>query len=650
MLKAMRDSFRHLKWILLLIVGAFIVMVFVDWGGAGASGTVTNQSFVARVNGEVIPIQEYARTMFFTERQYEQAYGTALTPEMRQQLGLTQLVLNSLIEQKLLLQEAERLDLTATEAEVRDQILKSPALNPDGQFVGEELYLRYVTGNLGYPTVAEFENEIQRDLTLAKINSALLNSIVIPASRAEQEFRRRNESAEIRYVLFPTDRVLEQVQVTSQEVEQFYRENTARYTHPEQRNAQYLLADLARVRSQISIPEAELRARYDGARESYRQPPSVSAQHVLISLEETATPEQEAAARTEAEEVLAKARAGTDFTELAKQYSDEPGADTRGGDLGFFTRGQMVAPFEQAAFALQPGQISDLVRTQFGFHVIKVNETRPESIRTFEEVRVELEGRLVEERTRNQAREAITQSRARLEQLKPITPEDLQAVTGTMVSLNDGGWFGKAEPVQGLGRAPALNDWAFGDGTVGQTGPVLETPRGPVIPYLIGERPAGVTPLDEIRPRVENEAKMAKARQVAKTEMAGVYDSLQSLDAAAGTLSLTPQTATVNRVASIAGLSGSAQPLVEAAMTAKTGETVGPIVVDDGAVLFHVLRQSSYDPASFETQRKSLIESLRQNEFRSLRASLIAGLREGANISINQDFMRTEMAPLNAGM
>jgi hypothetical protein len=132
--------------------------------------------------------------------------------------------------------------------------------------------------------------------------------------------------------------------------------------------------------------------------------------------------------------------------------------------------------------------------------------------------------------------------------------------------------------------------------------------------------------------------------------MAGVYDSLQSLDAAAETLSLTPQTATVNRVASIAGLSGSAQPLVEAAMTAKTGQTVGPVVVDDGAVLFHVLRQSSYDPASFETQRKSLIESLRQNEFRSLRASLIAGLREGANIAINQDFMRTEMAPLNAGM
>lgn len=650
MLKLMRDSFSHLKWVLLLIVGAFIVMVFVDWGAGGAPGSVTNQSFVARVNGEIVPIQEYARTMFFTERQYEQAYGTSLTPEMRQQLGLTQLVLNSLIEQKLLLQEAERLNLGATDAQVREQILKSPVLNPNGEFVGEELYQRYVTGSLGYPTVAEFENEIKRDLTLAKINSAMMNAIVIPASRAEQEFRRRNENAEIRYVLFPADRVAGQVQLAPEEVEQYYRENTSRYTHPEQRNVQYLLADLARVRSQISIPEAELRAQYDESRQSYRQPPAVNAQHVLISVEEGATPEQEAAARTEAEEVLAKARAGADFTELAQQHSDEPGAATSGGDLGFFSRGQMVPPFEEAAFALEPGQISDIVRTRFGFHVIKVNEKRPESTRTFEEVRTELENRLVEERTRTQAREAVTRSRARLEQLKPITPEDLQAVTGPLVSLNDAGWFGKAEPVQGLGRAPALNDWAFGEARVGETGPVIETPRGPVIPYLVGERPAGVTPLDEIRARVENETRMAKARQAAKAELEGVYGSLQSLDAAADTLSLTPQTATVNRAGAVEGLSGSAQPLVEAAMTAKTGQTVGPLVVDDGAVLFTVLRESTYDPAEFERQRKSLIDSLRQNEFRSLRASLIAGLREKADIAINQDFMQNELAPLAAGM
>ena len=138
MLKVMRDSFKHLKWILLLIVAAFVIMVFAQWGAGGASGTVANVSFVARVNGESIGIREYSRTMYFTEKQYEQAYGTALTPEMRDQMGLTQLVLNSLIDQKLLLQEAARLNLEATPEEVRERILKMPVLNPDGVFVGEE--------------------------------------------------------------------------------------------------------------------------------------------------------------------------------------------------------------------------------------------------------------------------------------------------------------------------------------------------------------------------------------------------------------------------------------------------------------------------------------------------------------------------------
>ncbi len=479
MLKVMRDSFKHLKWILLLIVAAFVIMVFAQWGAGGTSGAVSNVSFVARVNGDVIGVREYSRSMYYTEKQYEQAYGTALTPEMRDQLGLTQLVLNSLIDQKLLLQEAERLNLDATPQEVRDYILKMPILNPEGTFVGEELYQRYVTGNLGYPSTAAFEDDIEQEITLSKINSALLSAVVIPPARAEQEFRRRNENASIRYVLLPTDRTLPTTQVAPAEVEQHYRENTSRYTHPEQRNVNYLLADMARVRAQITIPEAELRARYEGTKATYRQPEQVKAQHILVSVEATAAPEQDAAARAKAEEALQKAKSGSDFAELVRQYSDEPGAAERAGDLGFFGRGQMVPEFEKAVFAMQPGQISDLVRTNFGYHIIKVNERRAESVRTFEEVRPEIEARLAEDRAKTQAREAIASARTRLEQLKPVTPEKMESVTGQLVTYNAGGWFGKTEAVPGLGRAPSINDWSFGAVAVGETSNVLETQRGP---------------------------------------------------------------------------------------------------------------------------------------------------------------------------
>lgn len=642
MLKVMRDSFKHLKWILLLIVAAFVIMVFAQWGAGGTSGAVSNVSFVARVNGDVIGVREYSRSMYYTEKQYEQAYGTALTPEMRDQLGLTQLVLNSLIDQKLLLQEAERLNLDATPQEVRDYILKMPILNPEGTFVGEELYQRYVTGNLGYPSTAAFEDDIEQEITLSKINSALLSAVVIPPARAEQEFRRRNENASIRYVLLPTDRTLPTTQVAPAEVEQYYRENTSRYTHPEQRNLNYLLADMARVRAQITIPEAELRARYEGTKATYRQPEQVKAQHILVSVEATATPEQDAAARAKAEEALQKAKSGSDFAELVRQYSDEPGAAERAGDLGFFGRGQMVPEFEKAVFAMQPGQISDLVRTNFGYHIIKVNERRAESVRTFEEVRPEIEARLAEDRAKTQAREAIASARTRLEQLKPVTPEKMESVTGQLVTYNAGGWFGKTEAVPGLGRAPSINDWSFGAVAVGETSNVLETQRGPAIAYLVGERPAGVYPLEEIRARVENDAKLAKAREAAKKQLAGMYASLHSVDAVASTLGVAPQDSSVNRATSVSGLTGWSEDLVDAAMSAKQGETVGPIVVDEGAVLLTVVEPARFDPSAFAAQKEGLIESLRQTEFRSLRVSLIAKLRESAEIAINQELLQSQ--------
>jgi peptidyl-prolyl cis-trans isomerase D len=611
---------------------------------------VTNVSFIARVNGDVIGVREYSRTMYYTEKQYEQAYGTTLTPEMRDQLGLTQLVLNSLIDQKLLLQEAARVNLDATDAEVREYILKMPVLNPNGTFVGEELYQRYVTGNMGYATTADFEGDVKQELTLSKINSALLSAVVIPPARAEQEFRQRNENASIRYVLLPTTRTLPQVQVAAAEVEQYYRENTARYTHPEQRNINYLLADMARVRAQIQVPEAELRARYEAAKETYRQPEQVKAQHILVSVAAGATPEQDAAARAKAEEALQKARGGADFAELVRQYSDEPGAAERAGDLGFFGRGQMVPEFENAVFSMQPGAVSDLVKTQFGYHVIKVNEKKPESVRTFEEVRPEIEGRLADERAKAQAREAINSARIRLEQLKPVTPEKMESVTGQLVTYNAGGWFGKTEAVPGLGRAPALNDWAFGPSAVGETSKVLETPRGPAIAYLVGERPAGVYPLEEIRARVENDAKLAKAREAAKKELAGMYASLRSVDAVAAALGGAPQDATVNRATSVAGLTGWSQDLVEASMTGKQGQTVGPIVVDEGAVLLTVVQPARFDSSLFAAQKESLVESLRQTEFRSLRASLIARLREKAEIALNQELIASQSGTAATGM
>src|SRR5437867_6732807 len=162
MLKLMRDNFQQLKWALLAVIAAFVIgFVYVDMGLGGA-GRIKEQdrAYAARVNGETISFREYDRALYYTEKNYEQMYRQALTPDMIAAMGLPKQVLDSLVDQKLLLQEARRLHLGATADEVRTKILQIPTLNPDGKFVGNELYTRYVTGLLGYQSPAEFEEEL----------------------------------------------------------------------------------------------------------------------------------------------------------------------------------------------------------------------------------------------------------------------------------------------------------------------------------------------------------------------------------------------------------------------------------------------------------------------------------------------------------
>src|SRR5260221_1618161 len=229
MLKLMRDSFHHLKWILLAIVAAFIIgFVYVDMGlgGANRNPQQDQRAYAARVNGETISFREYERALIYTTRNYEQMYRRPLSNEMIAQMGLPKQVLDSLVDQHLLLQQAQRLHLTATADEVRAKILQIPVLNEGGKFVGEDVYARYVTGSLGYTSPAEFEDELNREITLTKMESALSNSLIISPKAAEAEYRRATENAKIKYVLLAAEKIpATAVTGTAPAVEQHYAPN-----------------------------------------------------------------------------------------------------------------------------------------------------------------------------------------------------------------------------------------------------------------------------------------------------------------------------------------------------------------------------------------------------------------------------------------
>ncbi len=643
MLKAMRDSFHHLKWVLLAVVAAFIFgFVFIDMGlgGAQAGGTTDDRVYAARVNGDTITYRDYDRALYYAEQNYKQMYGGQMTAEMLQGLGIHRQVMDSLVDQKLLLQEARRLNLEATPEEVRRRILEIPTLNPDGKFVGAELYNRYVTGALGFQSASEFEETIGRELTVAKMESALASSIMVSPKAAEAEYRRMSENTRIRYVLYPAARDLAKTTVTPADVETYYKANQARYAHGEQRSVKYLLADYNRIRSTITPSEAELRARYETSKAQFRTAESAHILHILIKVDPAAAPAVDAAQLKRAQSLIAQIRAGADFGALAKANSGDPSSSNAGGDMGWVEKGQTVEPFDRAAFALPLNQISEPIRSQeFGYHIIKVLERRGAGTRAFEEVKPQLATSIAEEMAKAQAKEEINRISARIGQKKPATAEEFAALANDKVTSNDTLWFAKSETIPGIGFNQPLSTWAF-SAKAGDIGEVTATQRGIAIPYLIAVRPAGVTPLADIRERVENDAKTEKARETARSSIAAAATGAASVDAVASKLGLAAAETTVSGQGQVGNLTGDTSSLVAAAKAAQVGQLSAPIVVGDGALVFQATEQKRVTPQEIAENTPAYVDALRGQQSRSLRTVLLEKLRKGAKIDINEQVIK----------
>lgn len=650
MLKLMRDSFQQLKWILIVLVAVFVLFVFVDWGAGGLGGGQANatQAFAARVNGETISLNEYARAYKNLEDMYRQMYSQQgqFTPEMAQAMGLPKQVLDSLVDQRLISQEGMRLNLGASPEEVRRKLLESSIFVRDGKFVGMEDYTRYVTGPLGYPSAAAFEEALSRDITLQKVQSAFENSIVISPKAAEAEYRRMNEAAKIRYVVYPAAREMANVSVTDAEVLAFFKANQSKYQHGEQRQLRYLAADAARLRQQINPSDAELRKRYDANKEQeYKRPDSAHVLHILVKVEPGSPANVDAAAKTKADGLVAQLRGGGDFAALAAANSQDPSSAGNGGDMGWVDRGQTVEPFERAIFSLPLNTVDVVKSPEYGYHIVKVVERRPAGYRTFEEVKTELQARVADEMAQDQARSEITRIAALLRQNKPENVNAFVANANERVSSKDTGWFSKNEPVPGLGMNQALVQWAF-SAKQGDVGEVTQTQSGMIIPYVAGIRAAGVPDLKEIRAKVEEDAKLAKAKSSAARALQAAMAGATTVDAVGAKLGLTATDASVNRQqGQVAGINGNAPELIDAAINGRLGAVNGPLQVGDGAVVFQITEQKKVTPQELAQNRVSYIDTLRQQQARSLRAVLVERLRKEARVEINDELIRPTTRP-----
>lgn len=630
MLDRMRRHKNWLKWSLFFVVIAFILLYipsFLQTPGMPA-GT---RDVVATVDGREITVGRFRRAYQQQIQAYRNQFGGKMDDRLLRQLGIDQRIVQQMIEEEAALAEAKRLGISASDEEVRERILALPAFQENGQFIGDTRYRQILQMQNPPIRTDEFEDQIRRSIAVEKLHGALTDWITVSDREVETEFRRRNEKVKLAVVNFPAEKFRASVSASDAEVAKWFEEHKNDYRMPEKRKIKYAIIDTQAIRERTQVSSEDVQRHYEDNQQQYSTPEQVRASHILLKTEG----KDDAAVKKQAEELLAKVKApGADFAKLVNEHTEEEIGKTRGGDLDFFGRGQMAKEFEDAAFALQPGQISGVVKTQFGYHIIKVTARKAATKRTLDEVRSQIEDQLKWERAQNEAQRLADSVGSQLKQ-----PSDLDTVARTRgLTVSESGFFARQEPIAGLGMAPAAAERAF-EMKQREVSEAIRTPQGFAFITVTGTEAARLPSLDEVKARVREDIVKKKAIDAARQNATSVAAQLKTGDfnAAAKAAGLEAQTTDlIARGAPI--LDAGVSPAVDAmAFSLPAGAVSDPIVTDTGAVVIKVLEKKDATAEELNTGRQPLREELLNERRNRFYASYMTKARERMRIEINRE-------------
>jgi peptidyl-prolyl cis-trans isomerase D len=611
MLDRMRRHMSWLKWSLGLVCLAFIIFYIPDFLRTNGADAASGET-IAKVQGQDITASEFRRTYQAQLQAYRSAYGGQMNEQLLKQLGVEQQILQQMVDERAALAEARRLGIAVSDAEVRQRILSIPAFQENGAFIGEQRYQQLLRMQRPPMSAAEFEENVRRQLTIQKLRSSITDWLSVPDNELEQEYRRRNDKVKLAVVSFTADSVRSQVAVTDADVASYFDAHKEEFKIPEKRKIRYLLVDIEAMRAKIAIPDADIERTYNNSVEQYSTPEQVRASHILLKTEG----KDDAAVKARAEELLKQARAGADFAELAKKNSEDEASAKNGGDLDYFGRGRMVPEFDQAAFSMAPGTISDLVKTQYGYHIIKLVDKKPATTRPLAEVKPQIQDQLSYERAQAQAADM---AQALEKEVK--APADLdRAAKEKGLAVQESGFFARDEPILGLGPSPEAANRAF-ELKQGEVAGPLRTSRGFVFETLVARQDPYVPKLDEVKERVRDEVVKQKARELSRQKAAEVAAKLKAAPdfekaaKAAGVEAKT--TELITRDSPIPDL-GTAKAVEDAAFKLPVGAVSDPIPTDNGTAVVKVVEKQEVSPADWAGARDRFREELltdRRNRF-----------------------------------
>ncbi len=485
-----------------------IALVFIFWGVG--TNMMNSRDAAISVNGDEVSFQEFQRSYDQAIAGYRQQFGDAISDKVLKGLGVKQQVINQLTQVTLLRQGLKAMGIMVTPAEIQAKIQQMPQFRQADNF-NLETYKAILGANRMTPH--KFEESIGRDLLIEK-GMTFINDFATTVTAAEinEAYQLDQETVMVKVAKISPDLFTDKIVVDPQKLAAWFETAKDNYKTEEKIKLRYLSFPYKAQEENITISDAQVLARYEKDKAAYQIPEQRQARQILFKTEENSSAKEQAAQLKKAEEILARARAGEDFATLAKTYSEDPAGKDTGGELGTFARGRMIKEFDDAVFSMQPGAISDIIKTKFGYHIIQLEKILPAVTQPLEEVRAAIVTQLKNEQARpatfemaNKAYEGIIaagslQAYADKHAETPIIPTD---------------FFSRTNPPAALSHDPKFLDTVFAL-KQGELSSLIETPSGYFILFAEKIQEPAAPKLDEVKERATKDYKLAQAGKMAE--------------------------------------------------------------------------------------------------------------------------------------
>ena len=627
---------RHRRWLygfLWVVIIAFIILYIPAFTQDSEQGLGVT---VAQVADEKITLGEYQRSYARQRRMYQSMYQGRINEEMLRRLGVEEQALQGLVDERILALEAERLGIRVDEETLKQRVATSPEFQQDGRFLGgAEIRKRLERQGV---SVKEFEDSFRNSILRERLVGLVTDSVRVTPAEAEREFRRRNEAMKVEYAVATADNA--GLAATDDEVRARFDANKDSYKLPERRVLSYVLVDAPSLAPQVTLTDRDLLAFYEAHRDEFQQPEELCAAHLLVKVKAPEAKEghADADAHRIAQSALDEIRLGADFAAVAKRVSEDPGSGSQGGDLGCFPRGRMVPEFDAAAFALDAGQVSDVVKTSFGYHVIKAVSRKEEAVPPFAQVKEQIRQGVLTDRV-----EALVQQKA------DAMAAALRGGRGLEDAAREQGFTVQKSAALGRGdvqpplASAALLSRAFELKKGEAAKEPLPVPNGQAFIAVDDIQPSRMPELKDVQDKVRADAIGEKAFARARVTAAELRARAEreGLDKAATALGLArKQTDALIARGQALGDLGSTAALEAAVYALPTSGLSDPVRTAAGWAVVRVLEKKEADSAAFEAQRAGLIASLTEERRAQLFRAYMQEARKRFPVQRRPDALR----------